>query len=131
MNEQVSSCIRKIGEDLIALSDAILLAETGTTVHTEPPVEAEKPKRARKKKSDDEHESATVEQVKEPEQTQEPEPITHEKLREFLGNLASNGHSDDVASLLKEYGKGKLSTVPEDNYQALYAAAQKVGDDDA
>ena len=127
MNKEIAESIRLISQGLGKLADALTLpTDADTAAHTEPPVEVEKPKRARKKKSDDEQESATVEQPKEPEQT-----ITHEKLREFLGNLASNGHSDDVASLLKEYGKGKLSTVPEDNYQALYAAAQKVGDDNA
>ena len=130
MNEQVSSCIRKIGEDLIALSDAILLAETPApteqTAPTEQPVEAEKTKKSRKKKSDKEQVEATVTQA-----AVEPEPVTHEKLREFLGNLAAGGHSDDVAALLKEYGSGKLSTVPEENYPALYAAAKGIGDADA
>ena len=127
MNKEIAESIRLISQGLGKLADALTLpTDADTSAYTEPPVETEKPKRARKKKSDDEQEAATVEQAKEPEQT-----ITHEKLREFLGNLASNGHSDDVASLLKEYGKGKLSTVPEDNYQALYAAAQKVGDDNA
>lgn len=126
MNEQLASCIRRIGEDLIALSDAILLPPftsdgvADTPANPEPPKEVEKPKttkRARTKKSDEKQESTNVEQQ---------EPITHEQLRELLGSIAAGGHSAEVASLLKEYGEGKLSTVPEENYPALYAAAKEI-----
>ena len=125
MNKEVAESIRLIAKGLADLADALLLEKTteptGEPIEPQPaepqPVEAKKPKKAQKKKSEDEQ-------------------ITHEQLRELLGNLAAAGHSDEVAALLKEYGEGKLSTVPESNYKELYSAAkeletEKAGDEDA
>ena len=103
MNSAIAESIRLIAKGLADLAGALLLEEAAEPVETtqpEQPVEAKKPKKAQKKKSEDEQ-------------------ITHEQLRELLGNLAAAGHSDEVAALLKEYGEGKLSTVPESNYRDL------------
>lgn len=128
MNKGIAESIRLIAKGLADLADALLLEETAEpvepsepqpveTTQPEQPVEVKKPKKAQKKKSED-------------------EVVTHEALRELLGNLAAAGHSDEVAALLKEYGEGKLSTVPESNYKELYSAAkeletEKAGDEDA
>ena len=59
----------------------------------------------------------------------EKKEITLEKVREYLAQLTSNGHKDEVSALLKQYGTGKLSSVPAEKYAELYAAAQGVEKD--
>ena len=100
--KEIASCIRAIGENLIALSDAFLLMQTHSieTTETKDSTESTEPKKL------------------------PPEKLTLEILRELLGGLAANGHSDEVAALLKKYGTGKLSSVPEEKYSLLYKEAK-------
>ena len=122
MNNEIAESIRAVAQGLMGLADALLLQNSPkesegsieTVAPAEQPVEVKKPKKAKKKS---EQEATTQEQV------------TRDQLREYLGNLAAAGHSDEVSSLLKEYGEGKLSTVPEENYQALYKAAKELGEE--
>lgn len=127
MNNEIAESIRAVAQGLMGLADALLLQNSskesdGSVEPAEQPVEVKKPKKAKKKS---EQEATTDSVIGD----QTGDPVTRDQLREYLGSLAANGHSDEVSSLLKEYGEGKLSTVPEENYQALYAAAKEIGEE--
>ena len=124
MNNEVLDCIRRIGTDLIALADAFLLAEPAPKTRTR----ASSKKETVTDVAAPEKEataSGTVAPEKEATASEKKE-LTYDFLREYLGNLAEAGHSEEVLSLLKKYGANKLSKVAEEQYGALYTEAKEI-----
>lgn len=108
MNRDYADCIRAIATALAALADAISSQDNTA------------PKK---------HKRAAATEAAATEATENAaEKVTREQLRELLGAISSNGHTDEVKALLNKYGGGKLSTVPEENYNLLYEAAKAVQD---
>lgn len=50
-------------------------------------------------------------------------------VRKLLSKKNAQGFKEDVAKLLKKFGEGNLSSVPEEKYTALMAAAEEIGKD--
>ena len=48
-------------------------------------------------------------------------------VRKLLAKKSSEGLKEAVAKLLKKYGEGNLSSVPEENYAELMAEAEAIG----
>lgn len=68
-------------------------------------------------------------QAAEPEQaTPEPEKpaVTQEQVRAVLTQLGDSGKKDEVRKLITDHGGTKLPDVPEGNYAALLADAEKL-----
>ena len=51
-------------------------------------------------------------------------------VRKLLAKKSSEGLKEAVAKLLKKYGEGNLSSVPEENYAKLMSEAEAIGEDD-
>ena len=51
--------------------------------------------------------------------------ITLEEVRSVLANLSRSGQKETVLKLLQKYGGSRLSEVPPERYDALFADAQK------
>ena len=49
-------------------------------------------------------------------------------VRKLLAKKSSEGLKEAVAKLLKKYGEGNLSSVPEENYAKLMAEAEAIGE---
>ncbi|MCT2917058.1 hypothetical protein EFM26_00215 [Limosilactobacillus fermentum] len=67
-------------------------------------------------------------QNEEPDLELPPKPkIKLEDVRKELAKKASEGHSDEIRKLLKNYGAEKLSDVDPKDYEDLFLEAQGVG----
>ena len=54
-----------------------------------------------------------------------PEPkVPYERLREACAQKCTAGHGEAVRALLNKFGEGKLSTVPPEHYDALFAEVE-------
>lgn len=49
-------------------------------------------------------------------------------VRKLLAKKSSEGFKEEVAELLKKYGEGNLSSVPEKKYAKLMKEAEMIGD---
>lgn len=58
-----------------------------------------------------------------------PEPKTYSKedVRGILSGKSASGYGKEVKSLLAKYGADKLSTLNPDNYAAVVAEAEAIG----
>lgn len=59
--------------------------------------------------------------------TPEVKPITLEEVRAILADKSRAGFTADIRSLLQKYGADKLSEIDPDNYAALLADAEVLG----
>ncbi len=75
-------------------------------------------------------ETAPTEPVKKaPKEKQKPDakPITMEEVRAVLAEKSRNGQAEGVRELLQKYGCSKLSDINPDDYEALMADAEVLG----
>ena len=77
--------------------------------------------------------TATTEPVMErskEEETVNPAPriVTMEQVRAVLAKKSRNGQAEVVRDLLKKYGSNKLSSIKPEDYPALMAEAEVLGD---
>ena len=54
---------------------------------------------------------------------------TKADVRALLAKMSAEGFKDEIAKLLKKYGEGNLSSVPKENYAALLAEAEEIGEE--
>lgn len=97
----VGNAIRKIGEDIIALSE--LFDQEGSTTAEKVPIMEEKP----------------VEKT--------PLPKL-EDVRAVLAEISRKGKTAEMKELLTKFGATKLSEIASSDYPALLAAAKEVQD---
>ncbi len=57
----------------------------------------------------------------------EKKEVTLEDVRTKLAGLSRNGHTKEVKELLQKYGAEKLSAVKPEDYEALLADAEEIG----
>lgn len=61
------------------------------------------------------------------EEPTELKTYSKEDVRGILSRKSANGYSKEVKSLLTKYGADKLSTLSSDNYTAVVAEAEVIG----
>jgi hypothetical protein len=56
-------------------------------------------------------------------------PVTLEAVRAILADKSRSGLTDQVRALIEKYGASKLSEVDPENYEALMAGAEVLGNE--
>ena len=72
--------------------------------------------------------TATEDKSQEGESVSPPEPqLTLEQVRAVLADKSRKGFTAQIRSLLQKYGAAKLSGIDPDNYEALLAEVEVLG----
>lgn len=116
---EIGKYLKAIGENLIKIAEEIegeipsgKNVKSSDAVNT--PVSAMMAKNKENKASDEEAPSKVPSKA---------------DVRKLLSKKSAQGFKEDVAKLLKKFGEGNLSSVPEEKYTALMAAAEEIGKD--
>ena len=121
---EIGKYLKAIGENLIKIAEEMETSETreipsGENVKSSDavntPVSAMIAESKENKASDEETQSKTPSKA---------------DVRKLLSKKSAQGFKEDVAKLLKKFGEGNLSSVPEEKYTALMAAAEEIGKED-
>ena len=98
--------LKRCGEALISLSESITtLLSAEETPHPEP-------KPAKRKKAED---------------LPKPKPLTLEEVRAVLAEKSRAGFTAEVKAIITKYGADKLSAVKPENYAAVLAEVEVLG----
>lgn len=127
MKNELTACLdelRNCGMALVKLADAL------STQPEEPAEEATKPKPKKTKKTAKAEEPESSEEAQDEAPWEEPEkPVSLVAVRAVLAEKSRAGYTDEVKDLISKYGAEKLSDIAPENYAALLAEAEVLGDD--
>ena len=128
MKNELTACLnelRNCGMALVKLADAL------STQPEEPAEEAPKPKPKKMKKTaraDETHEEPEEPQDEVP--WEEPEKqVSLVAVRAVLSEKSRAGYTDEVKDLLAKYGADRLSAIKPEDYAALLAEAEVLGNE--
>lgn len=127
MKKELTACLdelRNCGMALVNLADALSAQPEEPAEETPKP----KPKKTKKAAKAEEPESSEESQDEAP-WTEPEEPVSLVAVRAVLSEKSRAGYTDEVKDLLAKYGADRLSAINPEDYAALLAEAEVLGDD--
>lgn len=112
--------LKHCGESLICIADRL---SDYLNIDTEEPEKPAKTKRTKKAAE------SVPEEMPEEKQEELEKKISLAEVRAVLAEKSREGYTDEVKDLIAKHGAQKLSDIAPENYAALLADAEVLGDD--